>query len=86
MILTPWAVEHPDVQALTTGTRWAYASLAAHADAHGAPDGTLADDLVTRVARKQYRDNLTAAGLLQRLPDGRWQVLAPAAEPAAQAV
>lgn len=86
MILTPWVVEHPAVQALTTGTRWAYASLAAHADAHGAPDRTLADDLVARVARKQYRDNLTAAELLRQLPNGRWQVLAPAAEPGAQAV
>ena len=80
MILTPWAVEHPDVLALNERTRWAYASLAAHADAHGAPDGTLDDALVARVCRAQHRAHLTAAGLLRQLPSGRWQVLAPRQE------
>lgn len=79
MPITPWVVEHPHLLALHPRTRWAYITLAAHTEAHGAPDGTIDDATVHRV-RGQYIDNLTAAGLLERAGDGRWRVLPPRAQ------
>lgn len=77
MILTPWTVEHPTVLALQHRQRAIYLTLGALADSEGAPDGSVSDAAVRRVSRVQTRIVLEAAGLLQQLPSGRWQVLAP---------
>lgn len=86
MILTPWTVDHPAVRELQHRQRAIYLTLAAHADAQGAPDNSLDDATARRVSRVQTRDALTALGLLRQLPNGRWQVLQPADTPTSQAV
>lgn len=80
MILTPWVADHPTLLEMPTRPRAVYLTLAVHADAQGAPDDSVDAATVARLSYKQTRDTLTAAGLLQQLPSGRWQVLAPRQE------
>lgn len=80
MILTPWVADHPTLLDMPTRPRAVYLTLAVHADAQGAPDNSVDAATVARLSYKQTRDTLVAAGLLEQLPGGRWQVLAPRQE------